>query len=148
MLPGGVAAFGHHVGHEELRSGDSVRRRVDELLLDARPLARVACPGNIGERLDVKTLDPALAFGQLGFRLAPAVALTYQPVVFRAEALLESAAAKHCQHAANNCPDHDNGHDNAYDNPGRHKDACFLVLTVVGLEEVPSAADRVSGHPE
>jgi hypothetical protein len=44
-------------------------RRVDELLLDARPLARVACPGHIGELLDVKTLDPALAFRQLGLRL-------------------------------------------------------------------------------
>jgi len=88
MLFNGVAAFGHHGGHQDLRSGDSVCRRVDELLLDARPLARLACPGRIGERLDVKSLDLALAFGQFGFRLAPAAALTYQPAVFRAEALL------------------------------------------------------------
>ena len=119
LLPGRVAAFGNHVGYEELRSGDSIRRCVDELLLDARPPARVAFSGHIGERLDIKPLDPALAFGQLGFRLAPAVALAYQPVVFRAEALLEPAAAEHCRHAEDDCHDHDYGHDNAYDNPGR-----------------------------
>jgi hypothetical protein len=112
-----VAAFGHHSGHEQLRSGDSVRRRVDELLLDARSLARVACPGRIGEWLDVKTLDPALAFGQLGFRLAPAVALTCHSVIFRAEALPEPAAARYCHHAKHNCPNHDDGRNDAHDNP-------------------------------
>jgi hypothetical protein len=117
-LLGRVTAFGHHVGYEELRSRDSVGRRVDELLLDAHPPVRVACPGHIGERLEVKTLDPALAFGELGFRLAPAVALADQPVVFGTKTLLEPAAAGHCQHAENNCPDHDDGHDNAHDNPG------------------------------
>jgi hypothetical protein len=131
MLSGRVAAFGHYVSYEELRSGDSVRRRVDELLLDARPLVRVACPGHIGERLDVKTLDPALTFGQLSFRFAPAVALTYQPVVFRAEVLPESAAARHCHHAENNCPGHDDSHDNAHDNPSRHEGTCFLVVTAI-----------------
>ena len=62
-----IAAFGHHGGDEQLRPGDRIRRRVDELFLDARPLLRIACSRRIGERLDIKTLDSMLALGQLGF---------------------------------------------------------------------------------
>ena len=80
IMFGRVAAFGHHGGDEQLRSGDSVRGRVDEPLLDARPLPRVACPRRIGQRLDVKIRDSVLALGQFGFRLAPAVALTHHIV--------------------------------------------------------------------
>ncbi|HEX3191943.1 MAG TPA: hypothetical protein VHS30_19400 [Streptosporangiaceae bacterium] len=101
-----------------MRSGDSVRGRVDEPLLDARPLPRVACPRRIGERLDVKIRDSALALGQFGFRLVPAVALTHHPVVFRAEALLEPTAAQHWHHAEHHRPDPDDGHDDAHDDSG------------------------------
>jgi hypothetical protein len=118
IMFGRVATFGHHGGDEQLRSGDSVRGCVDEPLLDARPLPRVACPRRIGERLDVKIRDSPLAPGQFGFRLAPAVALTHHPVVFRAEALLEPTAAQHWHHAEHHRPDHDDGHDDAHDDPG------------------------------
>lgn len=43
---------------------------------------------------------------EAGFRLAPAAPLTYQPVVFRAEALLKPTATKHCHHAEDNYPDY------------------------------------------
>ncbi len=88
IMFGRVTAFSHDGDDEQLCPGDSVRRRVDELLLDGRPLPRVACPRRIGERPDVKIPDAALAPGQLGFGLALTVSLTDKPVVFRAEALL------------------------------------------------------------
>jgi hypothetical protein len=43
---------------------------------------------------------------EAGFRPAPAVALAYQSVVFRAEALLKPTTTKHCHHAEDNYPDY------------------------------------------
>jgi hypothetical protein len=43
---------------------------------------------------------------EAGFRLAPAVALTHQSAVFRAEALLQPTATKHCHHAEDDYPDY------------------------------------------
>jgi hypothetical protein len=43
---------------------------------------------------------------EAGFRLAPAVALAHQSVVFRPEALLKPTATKHCHHAEDNYPDY------------------------------------------
>src|SRR6266487_6606158 len=95
-----VATFSHHSG-EQLRACDSVRRRVDEPLLDSCPLIGVACAGRVRERMCIQASDSALALRQLTLCLELAVALTYHPVVFRAEAPLKPAPAHDSQ-----CTDH------------------------------------------
>lgn len=68
---------------------------------------------------------------EAGFRLAPAAALTYQLVVFRAEALLKPTATKHCHDAEDNYPDYTAATMTAIIRVDPEMPDSLLVITVV-----------------
>jgi len=114
-----VPALAHHRQDQSLRVRDGPRRRVDEVLLDRYPPARVPGARGGADRPDVQAPDPPYPPGELGLGLPPATALLDQAVVLGTEAPPKTALAAAVNDPGRDAHDHDGGHDDDdRDNPG------------------------------
>src|SRR5215472_10927459 len=88
-----VPALAHHRQDQAPRVRDGTGRRVDEVLLDRYPPARVPGARRGVERPDVQAPDPLFPPGELSLGLSPAPALLDQALVLGTEAPAETAPA-------------------------------------------------------
>jgi len=117
MILGRVAPVLHHRRDEPPGLHDRLLGLVHEPLLDSGPLARVLDAGRLVQGMDLEAPDPAFAFREFGVGLPLAVHLACHPVILRAKALPELAAA-HAGHRGDHQDHQGNGHDDGNDRSG------------------------------